>query len=67
MDLATDAKINVEETQRQQARERESRGEQWYPKFFALHNDKYIPKLGILPEEYRPNSAVTYFASLLPN
>lgn len=66
MDLATDAKVKVEESQRQKTRERESRGEQWSPRFFVLYNDQYIPKLGVLPEEYRPDNAITYFASLLP-
>lgn len=67
MDLATDSKTKIEDEQRQGARQREERGESWTPKFFALYEDQYIPKLGILPEEYRPESAISYFASLLSN
>ncbi|BGP02164.1 Oxysterol-binding protein-like protein 7 [Rhodotorula toruloides] len=34
LDAATDAKTEIEETQREAARERESRGESWQPKYF---------------------------------
>lgn len=34
LDAATDAKTAIEETQREAARERESRGESWQPKYF---------------------------------
>ncbi|WFD33355.1 hypothetical protein MCUN1_000168 [Malassezia cuniculi] len=67
MDLATEAKTKIEDAQRQSTREREERGQTWSPKYFALYEDQYIPKLGILPDEYRPESAISYFASILSN
>ncbi|TNY21181.1 hypothetical protein DMC30DRAFT_212636 [Rhodotorula diobovata] len=34
LDAATDAKTEIEDAQREQARERDARGEQWRPRFF---------------------------------
>lgn len=65
MDLATEAKTAIEENQRELARQREAQGVTWAPRFFTLHNDRYIPKFDVLPEPYRPQNAVNHFAQLL--
>ena len=61
MNKATEAKSAIEDSQREDAQEREKQGIMWKPKFFALHNDRYIPMLGSLPEEYRPAGAIKHF------
>ena len=61
MNKATEAKSAIEDGQREDAQEREKQGIMWKPKFFALHNDRYIPVLGSLPEEYRPAGAIKHF------
>ena len=61
MNKATEAKSAIEDGQREDAQEREKQGIMWKPKFFALHNDRYIPMLGSLPEEYRPAGAIKHF------
>jgi len=66
MNAATEAKSAIEEAQREDTRRREANGLSWEPRFFTLHNDRYIPKLNVLPEAYRPPAAVKYFATQLP-
>ena len=61
MNKATEAKSAIEDGQREDAQEREKQGIMWKPKFFALHNDRYIPVLASLPEEYRPAAAIKHF------
>lgn len=63
MNKATEAKSAIEDGQREDAQEREKQGIMWKPKFFALHNDRYIPVLGSLPEEYRPAGAIKHFTT----
>lgn len=76
MNMATENKTAIENAQREDAQKRENLGVTWKPKFFALHNDCYIPVLryvdidstwltySVLPDEYRPPAAVQYFGQL---
>ncbi|WFD29157.1 hypothetical protein MSPP1_000162 [Malassezia sp. CBS 17886] len=65
MDMASDAKTEIEEGQREAARKREAEGAKWEPRFFVEHNNQYIPRLGRLGENYCPESAANYFKALL--
>ncbi|WFD42784.1 hypothetical protein MPSI1_001434 [Malassezia psittaci] len=65
MDLATEAKTAIEEAQREQARQRESEGKPWTPRFFqALPDGRYLPNLNALPQPYHPTNVEKYFASI---
>jgi len=56
MDAATEAKTEVEESQRELARQREEKGENWTPRFFAQQKDgRWLPKF-TLPQD--PQEAV---------
>lgn len=65
MDMATKEKTAIEDAQRESARIRQEKHETWHPRFFVLHNDKYIPKFDALPKEYAPPAVVDYFAQQL--
>jgi hypothetical protein len=45
MEAATDAKIAVEDAQRELRRKREEGGEKYIPRFFELRNGRWVPKL----------------------
>ena len=44
MDAATDAKLAVEEAQREDRSEREKKGEQFIPRFFEQRDGRWLPK-----------------------
>ena len=45
MEAATDAKLAVEEAQRTQRRRMDESGERHAPRFFALQDGRWVPKL----------------------
>lgn len=48
MDAATEAKSAVEERERELRRKREESGEVFTPRFFALSNGRWEPKIGFV-------------------
>jgi len=56
MEAATDAKTNVENGQREQRRRREESGEKHVPRFFRLHDGRWVPKF-IVPSDLPTASA----------
>ncbi|KAJ7226124.1 hypothetical protein GGX14DRAFT_643018 [Mycena pura] len=56
MEAATDAKTNVENGQREQRRRLEESGEKHVPRFFRLHDGRWVPKF-IVPSELPTASA----------
>lgn len=49
MDAATEAKSAVEERERELRRQREESGEVFTPRFFALKNGRWEPKIEFVP------------------
>lgn len=49
LDAATDAKMIIEDAQRDATREREESGKEWTPRFFARKNGEYRPAFTYVP------------------
>ena len=65
MEKATQYKTEIEEAQREAARQRQTTGQAWQPRFFIVHGDRFIPNMSALPEMYCPPAAQQYFANEL--
>ena len=54
-DAATDAKSAIESQQREVAKQRESSGEHWSPKYFHVKNDEHRPMITLVDKYHGPS------------
>jgi len=64
MNKATDAKMVVEEAQREQRRKMEDQGTQHVQTFFEHRDGRWVPKIEYVPSIYSLFYLLTFFPSL---